>query len=234
MQRLRLYCVYVLPHDMFWRQWEINGRKKSCKAVRHIDSVIFAVAPSFMHLFPCLSLLYFNVVSEESCLSTACRTGSGKRIKEDTKFCLKQPLFYSSSVSSSFCGHLSQGTLLERIKERSQREQIYCRLNLIKGRSAFKCLLFPWAKRLWASPLSPVRSAQTLPLDAINIERIPWPALPSYNNSVRTKVNASNLISVLVIFSGVVMQAEGGSNVKGGSRSGERLLVSGGLGRKQN
>lgn len=72
------------------------------------------------------------------------------------------------------------------------------------------------------------------PLDAINIERIAWPALPSYNNSVRTKVNALNLISVLVIFNGVVMQVEGGGDVEGGSRSGERLVVSGGLGRKQN
>ena len=41
---------------------------------------------------------------------------------------------------------------------------------------------------------------------------------PSYNNSVRTKVNASNLISVLVIFNGVAMQAEGGSNVEGGQQ----------------
>lgn len=104
------------------------------------------------------------------------------------------------------------------MKERSLGEQSYCRLNLIKGRSAFKCLLFPWAKRLWASPLSPMRPAQTPPpLDAINIERIPWPALPSYNNSVRTKVNALNLISVLVIFNGVVMQVKGGRDVEGGA-----------------
>lgn len=62
----------------------------------------------------------------------------------------------------------------------------------------------------------PVRLAQTPPpLDAINIERLPWPALPSYNNSVRTKVNALNLISVLVIFNGVVMHAKGGRNVEG-------------------
>lgn len=109
------------------------------------------------------------------------------------------------------------------------------RLNLIKGRSAFKCLLFPQAKRLWASLLQPVRPAQTpLPLDAINIERIPWPALPSYNNGVRTKVNALNLISVLVIFNGVVMQGKGDINEEGGSRSGERLVVSGGLRRKKN
>lgn len=47
------------------------------------------------------------------------------------------------------------------------------------------------------------------PQDAINIERILWPALPSYNNSVRTKVNALNLISVLVIFDGVAMRAKG-------------------------
>lgn len=121
------------------------------------------------------------------------------------------------------------------MKERSLGEQSYCRPNLIKGRSAFKCLLFPWAKRLWASQLLPVRPAQTPPpLDAINIERIPWPAPPSYNNTVGTKVNALNLISVLVIFNGVVMQVKGDRNVEGGSRSGERLVVSGGLGRKQN
>lgn len=121
------------------------------------------------------------------------------------------------------------------MKEKSLGEQSCCRLNLIKGRNAFKCLLFPWAKCLWASPLLPVRPAQTLPpLDAINIERIPWPALPSYNKSVRTKVNALNLISVLVIFNGVVMQVKGDRNVEGGSRSAERLVVSRGLGRKQN
>ena len=56
----------------------MEEKKKSYKAVRHIDSVIFAVALSFMHLFPCLCLQYFNALSEESCLSTACRTGSGK------------------------------------------------------------------------------------------------------------------------------------------------------------
>lgn len=136
---------------------------------------------------------YFNALSAQSCLSALCRTGSGKikRIKEDGNFCLNRALFYSSLFLSPFPGRLSQGTPLKRIKERSLGEQSYCRLNLIKGRSAFKCLLFPWAKRLWASPLSPMRPAQTpLLVDAINIERIPWPALPSYNNSVRTKVNA--------------------------------------------
>lgn len=118
---------------------------------------------------------------------------------------------------------------LQRKKEGSLGEQSYSRRNLIKGRSAFKCLLFPRAKRLLASLLSPMRSAQTPPpLDAINIERLPWPALPSYNNSVRTKVNALNLISVLVIFNEVVMHAKGGRDVEGGSRSGERLVVSGG------
>ena len=61
--------------------------------------------------------------------------------------------------------------------------------------------------------------AQTPPsLDAINIERICWPALPSYNDNVRTKVNTLNLISVLVIFNRVVMQAKGGRNVQGGQR----------------
>lgn len=53
--------------------------------------------------------------------------------------------------------------------------------------------------------------------------------LHSYNNSVRTKVNALNLISVVVIFIGDVMQVRGGGNVEvGGSRSGERLVVNGG------
>lgn len=71
-----------------------------------------------------------------------------------------------------------------------------------------------------------MRSAQTPPpLDAINIERVPW---LSYNNNVRTKVNALNLISVLVIFNGVVMQAKGGRDVEGSSRYGERWGISGG------
>lgn len=118
---------------------------------------------------------------------------------------------------------------LSRMKGRSLGEPSYRRPNLIKGTNAFKCLLFPQAKRLCppppSPPLSPMRSAQTpSSLDAINIERAPWPALPSYNNSVRTKVNALNLISV----NGVVLQAEGGGDVGEGGRSGERLVVSGG------
>lgn len=85
-----------------------------------------------------------------------------------------------------------------------------------------------------------MRPAQTAPPpDAIIIERVPRPALPpSYNNSVRTKVNASNLISVLVIFNGVVMHAKAGHKrfYGWGSRSGEELVVIGGgeLGQKQN
>lgn len=47
------------------------------------------------------------------------------------------------------------------------------------------------------------------PPDVINIERAHWPSLPSFNNSVRTKVNALNQISVLIRFSGVVMQGGG-------------------------
>lgn len=62
----------------------------------------------------------------------------------------------------------------------------------------------------------------------------PGPAPLSYNNSVRTKVNALNLISVLVISNGVVMQVKGGGNMEEGSGSEKRLVVSGGLGRKQN
>lgn len=57
------------------------------------------------------------------------------------------------------------------------------------------------------------QAAQTQPQpppDAINIERqAHWPSFPSYNNSVRTKVNALNQISVLIRFSGVVMQGGG-------------------------
>lgn len=123
-------------------------------------------------------------------------------------FCFfKGSLILFLSFLVSFLGRLSQGTPLQTMKEGSLGERSYCRLNLIKGRNAFKCLLFPWAKHSWASSLLPVRPAQTPPpLDAINIERIPRPALPSYNNSVRTKVNALNLISVLVIFNGVEMQ----------------------------
>lgn len=41
------------------------------------------------------------------------------------------------------------------------------------------------------------------------------PAWPLYNISVATKVNVLNLISVLIISSGVVTQAEGGRNVEG-------------------
>lgn len=84
---------------------------------------------------------------------------------------------------------------------------------------------------------TPVRPAQTPPpLDAINIERIPWPALPSYNNSVRTKVNALNLISVLVIFNGVVMQAKGYRDGTRGAAGLERdwLSVGGSDGSKIN
>lgn len=62
--------------------FEGSGRlmeeKKSYKAVRHIDSVIFAVALSFMHLFSCLCLQYFNALSTQSSLSALCRTGEGK------------------------------------------------------------------------------------------------------------------------------------------------------------
>lgn len=141
-----------------------------------------------------------------------------KKKKKALKRC--QFLFEESLVLFIFFFSFSlrgQGEVLGRIKARSLGEQSYCKLNQIKGRSAFKCLLFPWAKRLWASLLLPVRPAQTPPpLDAINIERIPWPALPSYHNSVRTKVNALNLISVLVIFNGVLMQAEGYGYVEGG------------------
>lgn len=86
-----------------------------------------------------------------------------------------------------------------------------------------------------ASPLSPKPPAQTSPpQDAINIERIPWPAPLSYNNSVRTKVNALNLISVLVIFNGVVMQAQGGRDVAREQQVWGEIGSQWGLGRRQN
>lgn len=80
----------------------------------------------------------------------------------------------------------------------------------------------PGRNVLWASPLSRQKpAAQTPPpRDAINIERILWPALPSYNNRVRTKVNALNLISVLVIFDRVVMRRD--AEMQRGARSLER------------
>lgn len=228
-------CSHMMCCESSWRLME---EKKTLQALRHIDSVISAVAFSFMHLFSCLCLQYCNALSKESCLSSVCRRGSGKikRLKSMPISVGKQGLFYSSFFLSSFLWSFQSGHgTLNRMKERSLEEQSYCGLNLIKGRSAFKCLLFPWAKRLWASQLLPAHPAQTPPpLDAINIERIPRPALLSYNNSVRTKVNALNLISVLVIFDGVAMQAKGGRNVKGGIRARERLVVCRGLGWKQN
>lgn len=48
------------------------------------------------------------------------------------------------------------------------------------------------------------------PQDAINIEWIAWPA----PHIITTKVNALNLISVLIIFNGVVLQVKGGRNVE--------------------
>lgn len=45
--------VFAQPHDVFWRHGEINGRKKkkkSYKAVQHIDSVIFRCG-SYVHAF---------------------------------------------------------------------------------------------------------------------------------------------------------------------------------------
>lgn len=41
------------------------------------------------------------------------------------------------------------------------------------------------------------------------LSRYPGLRSPSYNNNVRTKVNALNLISVLVIFSEVALQVRG-------------------------
>lgn len=71
------------------------------------------------------------------------------------------------------------------------------------------------------------QAAQTQPQpppDAINIERqAHWPSFPSYNNSVRTKVNALNLISVLICFNGVVMQARG--KQREGDEGRERLVI---------
>lgn len=65
--------------------------------------------------------------------------------------------------------------------------------------------------------LAPTAPAKTHPPpDAINIERAHWPSLPSYSNSVRTKVNALNLISVLIRFNGVVMQGGVETSVGGG------------------
>lgn len=61
------------------------------------------------------------------------------------------------------------------------------------------------------------------PPDVINIERAHWPSLPSFNNSVRTKVNALNLISVLICFNGVVMQARG--KQREGDEGRERLVI---------
>ena len=177
---------------------------------------VFAVALSF-HAF-ILKHVYFNALSALAPLSASCRNGEGER-----KGLKKIPIFLWGELYFIHLfpqpGHLSQGTLLKALKERPLGEQSYCRLNLIKGRNAFKCLLFPWAKRLWASPLPPVHPAQTPPpLDAINIERKPGPALPLYHNSVRTKVNALNLISVLVIFNEVAMPAMGGGDVEGGQQ----------------
>lgn len=53
-------CSYLMCFEGSGRLME---EKKSYKAVRHIDSVIFAVALSFMHLFSCLCLQYFNALS---------------------------------------------------------------------------------------------------------------------------------------------------------------------------
>lgn len=199
-------CSHMMCFESSERLME---KKKSYKSVRYIDSVIFAGSLSFMHLFSCLCLQYFNTLSTQSSLLTLCRTWQGK-----IKGLKKMPIFVWCEsyffFSYQFLGCLGQCVPHKRMKKRSVGEQSYCSLNLIKGRGAFKCLLFPWAKRLWASLLSPVHPAQTPPpLDTINIERIPWPALHSYNNSVRTKVNALNLISILVIFNGVVMASKG-------------------------
>lgn len=54
------------------------------------------------------------------------------------------------------------------------------------------------------------------------------PSRPLYNISVTTKVNALNLICVLIISNGVETQAEGDRNVEGGGRSEGRLVVGGG------
>lgn len=170
--------------------------------------------------------------SPERSLLTSCRTGKkwNKRIKEDANFSLKPASFYSFFPSSTFSQLLSVKAQCLTEWKGNLGEQSYCGLNLIKGRSAFKCPLFPWAKRSQAPLLSLLRPDQTPPLDAINIERIRWPALLSFNNSVRTKVNARNLISVPICFNGVVMQAQGRSNGGGVGHGGGtgRLVVGGG------
>lgn len=80
MQRLRLYhvCMSLCSHMMFFegmgRLME-GKKKKSYKAVQHIDSVIFVVALTFTRLFSCLCLQCFNALPAQSRLSALCRAG---------------------------------------------------------------------------------------------------------------------------------------------------------------
>lgn len=110
-----------------------------------------------------------------------------------------------------FVAVVSVGPYERKQKNRSPGTRSCCWPNLIKGRSAFKCLLFPWAKHL---------GAQT-PLHEMQLILSGQPAWLLYNISVATKVNALNLISVLIISNGVVMQAEGG-RICGGATAGLR------------
>lgn len=166
-------CVYVSmqPHDMLWRQWEINeGRKIPIRLYGTLilsflqcifGSYIYSYAYVCNILMHCLKSPVFQLhVGQDYKFYMYINIfvfKKKKALKKMPIFVWRRAVFFPHSplFLSSFCS-FSPGTQLERIKARSLREHSYCRLNRIKGRSAFKCLLFPWANRLCASALWPL------------------------------------------------------------------------------
>lgn len=152
MPRLRLCDIYVFvqPYGVFWSPWETNGRRN---LIRLYGTSILSLLQWCIQC--CASVFqYFNVFSSRSSLSTLCRTREAtmKWLKKRTCFfCLFFCLTQTFLLNTSFSLHLLSPVVSVRVRRLREwkGEQSYCRLNLIKGRSAFKCLLFPWAKRLW-------------------------------------------------------------------------------------